>query len=376
MTLAYDALVLVGFGGPTGPDDVMPFLQRVTAGRPVPLHRLEEVAARYLELGGTSPIVAQTEALLADLVTRLAARGLSVPAYLGHRNCDPTVPDTLAQVAADGHTRVLALASSAFPSYSGCRQYRENLGAGLTASPGLAVRSLGPFPALPGFVEASADLLATALASAGPDATVLVTAHSLPLASAATSGPEGGGYVAALERAAAAVLARATTLAGMPREPVWRLVFQSRSGSPQVPWLEPDVCDAIREIASGATAQTVLVVPLGFLTDHTEVLWDLDREAADAASAAGLGFIRVPTVGTHPAFLDGLADLLAAHLEGRAPAPAEPAFCSDRCCPSPTPGRPASGVSAHGIPATGPAQPTVPPTWAPEPLSRAAQMEG
>lgn len=121
----------------------------------------------------------------------------------------------------------------------------------------------------------------------------------------------------------------------MPRPPAWRLVFQSRSGSPQVPWLEPDVCDAIREIASDATTQTIVVVPLGFLTDHTEVLWDLDREASEAAAAAGLGFVRVPTIGTHPAFLDGLADLLCAHLEGRAPAPAQPAFCSDRCCPSP-----------------------------------------
>lgn len=335
MSLAYDALVLVGFGGPAGPDDVMPFLRRVTAGRPVPQDRLDEVAARYLELGGSSPIVAQTEALLAALVERLAARGLEVPAYLGHRNSSPTVPDTLARVAADGHTRVLALASSAFPSYSGCRQYRENLGAGLAAAPGLAVRALGPFPELPGLIDAAADLLASALRSAGPGATVLVTAHSLPLASAATSGPNGGGYVAALEHAAAAVVARAKALAGMPRPPAWRLVFQSRSGSPQVPWLEPDVCDAIREIASDATTQTIVVVPLGFLTDHTEVLWDLDREAAEAAAAAGLGFVRVPTVGTHPAFLDGLADLLAAHLEGRAPAPAQPAFCSDRCCPSP-----------------------------------------
>lgn len=366
---AYDAGLLVGFGGPESTAEVMPFLQRVAsaaAGRSIPAERLAAVAEHYYALGGASPINAQNRELLAGLTERLAARGVDVPFRLAHRNSAPFVPAVLSELAAAGHRRVLAFAASAFSSYSGCRQYREDLAGGLAAA-GLTdvveVVKIRPFADLPGFRTAWADRLAAGLVAAGLTtddgavrrAAVLFTTHSLPLSMAAGSGPDGDAYLAQHQQVAAAVLRQAADrvgldVAGLP----WQLVFQSRSGPPHVPWLEPDVNDALRALAT-QRVDTVVVVPLGFLTDHMEVVWDLDHELAATAAGLGVRLVRVPTVGSHPVFLDALAELVQAHLTGTPPEPAGPApLCTGSCC-LPAPGRPSGPPTAPpGRPAGGP----------------------
>ncbi len=324
------ALLLVGFGGPESSEEVLPFLERVTAGRGVPRERLAGVAAHYDALGGASPLNAQNRALLDAVEGRLRARGLDHPAYLGHRNSAPFVADVLAEIARAGHRRVLAFAASAFPSYSGCRQYREDLAA---APAGLEVTKLAPYADLPGLVTALAERLAPLLTELGPGTTVLATAHSVPSAAAARSGPLGGAYQAELRRVCEAAVRAAAGLAAVPTPP-WQLVFQSRSGPPQVPWLEPDVGDEIRAAAASGV-RSIALLPVGFLTDHVEVLWDLDVEAATVARQLGVRLLRAETPGTHPAFLDGLADRLADRLHG-IPAEAPPPWCDATCCADPT----------------------------------------
>lgn len=327
--MSHDALLLVGFGGPESAEQVMPFLERVTAGRGVPRERLAGVAAHYDALGGASPINAQNRALLGAVVARLRARGLDQPAYLGHRNSPPFVADVLVDIARAGHQSVLAFAASAFPSYSGCRQYREDLSA---APAGFAVTKLAPYADLPGLVTALAERLAPLLNELGPGTTVLATAHSVPSAAAARSGPFGGAYAAELHRVSEAAIAQAAGLAALPTPP-WQLVFQSRSGAPHVPWLEPDVRDAIRAAAASGV-RTIALLPVGFLTDHVEVLWDLDVEAATVARELGVRMQRAETPGTHPAFLDALADRIADRLHG-IPAEALPPWCAAACCADP-----------------------------------------
>lgn len=327
--MSVDALLLVGFGGPESSDQVLPFLERVTAGRGVPRERLERVAEHYHALGGASPLNAQNRKLLDALVSRLRARDLDTPAYLGHRNSPPFVGDVLSEIAAAGHRRVLAFAASAFPSYSGCRQYREDLAGG---PPGLQVVKLAPYADLLGLVTALAQRLAPALAELGPGTTVLATAHSVPSAAALRTGPTGGAYAAELGRVSAAAITEAARLAATAVPP-WQLVFQSRSGPPQVPWLEPDVADAIRTAAATGT-RAVALLPVGFLTDHVEVLWDLDVEAAAVARESGVRLLRVATPGDHPDFLDALAARLADRLRGipdGAPSP----WCGEDCCADP-----------------------------------------
>ncbi len=344
--MTYDALLLVGFGGPESAEQVMPFLERVTAGRGVPRERLAGVAEHYYALGGASPLNAQNRDLLHAVVTRLQARGIDVPAYLGHRNSPPYVGDVLADMARAGHRRVLAFAASAFPSYSGCRQYREDLA---VAPVGLQVTLLRPYADLPGLSVALGERLAPARAELGPGTFVLATAHSIPSAAAARTGPDcgsspessgrpaGGSYAAELRQVSAAAVAAAARLAGVAI-PSWQLVFQSRSGPPQVPWLEPDVGDAVRAAAAAGT-RSIALVPVGFFTDHVEVLWDLDVEAASVARGLGVRLVRVETPGTHPALLDDLADRLVDRLRG-IPEPAPARWCTAECCADPARQRP------------------------------------
>ncbi|MCL1899863.1 MAG: ferrochelatase [Promicromonosporaceae bacterium] len=326
--MTFDALVILGFGGPEGPDDVWPFLERVAAGRRIPRERLAGVAEHYLSFGGVSPVNAQTRALRDALAGRLRERGLGLPVVVANRNSAPLVPDVLAGLAAGGASRALVLATTPFASYSSCRQYREDLAAGAVA--GLEPVKVPPFPDLPGLERAFVENVAAQLRGPGGATRVLFCTHSIPLSMDASAGPHGGAYQAQQRDLAARVIAGAAAAAGC-QVPAWDLVYQSRSGPPQVPWLEPDVSVALAEAAAQGFGR-VIVVPIGFLTDHMEVVWDLDTEAAASAAALGLDYVRVATPGASPAFLDSLTDLLSRWLtEPLRPAEAgEP--CAGGCC--------------------------------------------
>lgn len=341
-TRGYDAVLLASFGGPEGPDEIMPFLERVTAGRGIPRDRLEAVHQHYLRMGGRSPLNDQNRALLAALRAELNRRGVMIPLVLGNRNSPPFIFDALRDLHADGHRRVLALATSQYSSYSSCRQYREDLAEALNST-GLAdqmhVAKVRPAYDRPGFIEATVELLVAAVSGREREGLkVLFTTHSIPSVDATASGPgaEPGEidlYSAQHREVANAVIAGASEVAG--EEPLpWRLVYQSRSGSPRVPWLGPDINDALREEAQDGT-RTAVVVPIGFVSDHIEVLWDLDTDATRTAGELGINLVRVPTVGTHPMFVAGLADLVQAHLSaGRdlAGGTRWAEFCAAGCC--------------------------------------------
>ncbi|TFC48879.1 ferrochelatase [Cryobacterium shii] len=332
----YDAILLVGFGGPEGQDDVIPFLRNVTRGRGISEARLETVATHYRAVGGVSPVNAQNRALRAALEAELAARGVNLPVYWGNRNWEPYLPGEVAAAVLDGHTRLLALTTSAYSSYSSCRQYREDLAEALpTGIGGVQLDAVRPYFDHPGFVAPFIEGVREALARftrrgiCVADTHVLFTTHSIPIADAVRSGlPDrdlgpGGAYEAQHLAVAAVVMAAlpvADPDAQWPPAPAWSLAFQSRSGPPDMPWLEPDVNDAIERLAAAGT-RAVVVVPLGFISDHMEVVWDLDTEAAATAHRVGIEFLRVPTPGVHPAFVSGLVDLL---LERLAPGPASP----------------------------------------------------
>lgn len=328
-----DALLLFSFGGPEGPDDVMPFLRNVTRGRNVPDERLEEVAAQYERFGGVSPINGQNLALIDALRSELAGAGIDLPVYFGNRNWTPFVADALADIAADGHRRVLALVTSAFGSYSGCRQYREDL-AGAVAEldvDDLVVTKIGPYWNHPGFLDAATDRVRDAIGrTQGDNPRLVFTAHSIPAAWLATSP-----YVDQLQAAARHIGDRAAP--GLDHD----LVFQSRSGPPQVPWLEPDIVDHLEAVAAGGVTE-VVVFPLGFVSDHMEVMFDLDTQAAEAAAELGVAMVRAATVGTHPAFVRGLREIVESHLSGRAQLSVvgEPWPCPEGCCVTPPPRRP------------------------------------
>jgi ferrochelatase len=349
MSDRYDAFLLVSFGGPERPDDVMPFLENVTRGRDVPRARLEAVAHHYLELGGVSPINEQNRALLASLTAAFAERDIGLPLYWGNRNWAPTIPDALASIHAAGHRRVLALVTSAYSSYSGCRQYREDLAAGLeeTGLAGaLSIDRVRQYFDHPGFVRPFAEGLAGALARLADEGIapaltrVLFSTHSIPQSMADASGPAGGphgaggAYVA--QHRATMELALSEVQRPEAALPPARLVYQSRSGSPMTPWLEPDISDAIRT-ASAEGARAVVIVPIGFVSDHVEVIWDLDHEARETADALGVRLLRVATPGTHPAFVGGLVDLVEERLTGRPAAALSalgpwPSVCAVDCC--------------------------------------------
>jgi ferrochelatase len=339
-----EALLVLSFGGPQGPDDVLPFLENVTRGRGIPRERLDEVAQHYLHFGGVSPINEQNRALIAALEAELAAVGMDLPVYWGNRNWAPYVEDTWRRMADDGIEHVYVFATSAYASFSGCRQYHEDVArarsvlSGDPAAPGgPTAEKLPHYFDAPGFVQANADALAAALASLPGDvrdtARLVATAHSIPRTMAAVAGPDGGAYEAELMAAAERVVAEAAP--GRPFDLVW----QSRSGPPSVPWLEPDVNDHVRALAQeGQTA--VVLFPVGFISDHLEVIWDLDAEARRTAEELGLAFARAATAGRHPAFVAAVRELLQERRAGGRPRLGT--GCPAACCFAPPRGRTAS----------------------------------
>ncbi len=325
--VAYDAILLAGFGGPEGQDDVIPFLRNVTRGRGIPDERLEEVAHHYRHFGGVSPINAQNRALKAALEAEIARRGVNLPVYWGNRNWAPYLEEALTEAAEAGHTTLLAIATSAYSSFSSCRQYREDYARVLEAT-GLGetvtIDKVRQFFDHPGFVSAFVEGVKDAVSAyvadgiAAEKIRVLFSTHSIPIADAQRSGPrdvdfgEGGAYEAQHKAVAAYVMAE---VAAAVADVEWELVYQSRSGPASQPWLEPDVNDVIAELP-GRGAEAVVIVPLGFVSDHMEVLWDLDTEAMEAAEEAGIRAVRTPTPGVDPAYVSGLVDLVEERLAG------------------------------------------------------------
>ena len=338
----YDALLLLSFGGPEGPEDVRPFLDNVTRGRGVPPERLDEVAEHYLHFGGVSPINALNTAMIDRIEAELAARGIDLPVYFGNRNWHPMVEDTVAAMARDGVRRALVLATSAWAGFSGCGQYQDDIAraraaAGRDAPELVRLRQFHDHPLL---IAAFADAVRAARTELGDDharVRLVFTAHSIPVAADAAAGPPqtGGRLYSRQVRETAALVAAA---AGWDDH--HDVVWQSRSGPPQVPWLEPDVCDHIAGLDAGVDA--VLVCPIGFVSDHLEVIWDLDTEARDAARARGLGFARAGTPGTDPRMAQMVVDLVTEEFESAAPlrSGTEPQFgrtidgarCAPGCC--------------------------------------------
>lgn len=331
MAHPYDALIVVSFGGPDGNDDVIPFLENVLRGKPVPRSRMLEVAEHYYHFGGKSPINEQNLALIEALKGELGRRGIPLPIYFGNRNWKPYLKDALQQMKEDGVKRALAFFTSGFSSYSGCRQYRENIvQAQADVGPGApTVDLLRKFYNHPGFIDAMAELTTLTLETLPNGARehnkVLFVAHSIPQSMADHSR-----YESQLAESSHLIAEQA----GVSD---WQLVYQSRSGSPQQAWLEPDVCDRIGEIA-GVGYQAVTVVPVGFISDHMEVLFDLDHEASETAQGLGLQMARVPTVGTHPKFVSMIGELVAERLglqtERRAVGSFPPSYdvCPANCC--------------------------------------------
>ncbi|WP_104523929.1 ferrochelatase [Blastococcus atacamensis] len=337
-----EALLLLSFGGPEGHDDVMPFLENVTRGRGIPRERLEEVAEHYHHFDGVSPINDQNKALISALEGELTAAGIDLPVYWGNRNWAPYIEDVWQQMAADGIQHAYVLPTSAYASFSGCRQYHEDIARARAAMGGSADAATGPTAEkLPhyfdadGFVRANADALAAALAELPADvrgsARLVATAHSIPDSMAAVAGPQGHAYEAELMETARRVVA----LAAPGRD--FDLVWQSRSGPPSVPWLEPDVNDHLTALAE-AGEKAVVLFPVGFVSDHLEVIWDLDNEAKETAGELGLAFARAATAGTHPAFVRSLVGLLTERRAGGAPRLGT--NCPASCCFTPPRPRP------------------------------------
>ena len=345
MAPRYDAILIVSFGGPEKTEDVIPFLENVLRGKNVPRERMLEVAEHYYHFGGKSPINGHNRALLAALRELLAARGPQLPVYWGNRNWHPLLPDTLRQMAADGVKRALAFVTSAYSSYSGCRQYLEDIARAQQAlgPDAPVVEKLRAFYNHPGFIEVMSDRLRTAFAEVPVErraaASLVYTAHSIPVSMA-----QGCRYEAQLQEAARLVSA------AVGRSDA-RVVYQSRSGPPSQPWLGPDICDCLRELRSKEGATDVVVVPIGFLSDHLEVRYDLDTQAHQVAQGIGLHLVRAGTAGAHPRFVEMIRELVLERVEGseRAALGAEgPSHdvCLEGCCPAPQ--RPAPAMPARG----------------------------
>lgn len=350
----YDAVLLVSFGGPEKPEDVVPFLENVTRGRGIPPERLEEVGRHYYDVGGRSPINDQNRAFLAALRADLTAHDIDLPVYWGNRNWDPYLRDTLAAMAADGVTRGACFVTSAYSSWSSCRQYRENLFDAVDAVDGAPVLDkLRHYFHHPGFVDPVVDATLAALAGlpadVRDDARLIFVTHSIPVAMDDSSGPPGpgGAYLAQHRDVAGTVADRVTAATGRRRQ--HDLVFCSRSGSPQAPWLEPDVNDHLERLPGQVSG--VVLVPVGFVSDHMEVAYDLDTEALTTARRLGLAATRAATPGTDPRFVAVVRDLLlerAAAERGEQPGRAAVGAitpwwdrCPVGCCPNPRGPRPA-----------------------------------
>ncbi|MBI5761182.1 MAG: ferrochelatase [Planctomycetales bacterium] len=330
----YDALLIVSFGGPEGMDDVVPFLENVLRGKNVPRERLLEVAHHYERFGGVSPLNGHIRSLIAALQTELDNHGPRLPIYWGNRNWHPLLSDTMQQMADAGVGRVLAFATSAYSSYSGCRQYLEDIARARAAVGEAApvVDKLRPFFNHPRFVAASCDRLRAALdqLSAGKRDTVRIafTAHSIPASMAGRC---------AYEQQLIEVCRLVTTELKIAPER-WQLVYQSRSGRPGDPWLEPDILDHLKSLHL-ASVRDVIVMPIGFLSDHMEVLYDLDVEACELCQSLGMNMIRAQTVGTHPEIVRMLRELIVERTDSHGLGvsvgflPACPNVCPADCCP-------------------------------------------
>lgn len=304
MAAHYDAFLLVSFGGPEGPDDVMPFLENVLRGKNVPRERMLEVAEHYSHFGGVSPINSQCRELLAAVKQEFDRSGVDLPIYWGNRNWTPMLRDTIEQMKRDGVKRAIAFFTSAYSSYSGCRQYRENI---LTAQQEVGegapeVDKLRVFFNHPGFVEPmiarTRDAIAKLPVEKQAGVKILFSAHSIPMGMATNCR-----YEAQLSEASRLV-AEGVNVAD------WKLVYQSRSGPPSQPWLEPDVSDALAAIAAEQPGAGVVVVPIGFISDHMEVMFDLDEEALQKANELGLTMVRAATVGSDPRFVQMIRELV------------------------------------------------------------------
>lgn len=334
--LPYDAVLIVSFGGPEGPDDVVPFLENVLRGKNVPRERMLEVVKHYQNFGGVSPINQQCRDLIAALRNEFQEHGLELPIYWGNRNWAPMLDTTLQQMADDGIQRAITYFTNTFSSYSGCQQYHENLND--------AAKVVGPLsPRIdklrlaynhPAFIGTTIELLQSKLAEVPADrradTTVLFTAHSIPLSMA-----ENCDYEQQLKESCRLVAEQA----GHTR---WELVYQSRSGPPHQPWLEPDICDRIETLHSEQNLADVVIVPIGFVSDHMEVLFDLDTEARETCDKLGINFHRAPTIGTHPRTVRMLRELVEERItieQGQSverPVVGQygpsPDHCSEVCC--------------------------------------------
>ncbi|HTS35652.1 MAG TPA: ferrochelatase [Candidatus Solibacter sp.] len=329
----YDAILLVSFGGPESREEVIPFLENVLRGKNVPRERLLTVAEHYYHFDGKSPINSQTRELLAALKGELAAHGLRLPVYWGNRNWHPMLADTLRQMQNDGVRRALAFVTSAYSSYSGCRQYREDIArAQAETGSALEVDKLRPFFNHPGFIQATEERLRDALAEIPANARqhvqIAYVAHSIPISMANSCD-----YVGQLEEVRKLVSARVGAASDV-------LVYQSRSGAPGQPWLEPDILDYLRDVSSKKLASAVVVAPISFISDHMEVLYDLDIEAHQLCDSLGLPMARAKTVGVHPDFVAMIRELIEERVSGaerRALGSLGPRadLCAEVCCPAP-----------------------------------------
>jgi ferrochelatase len=336
----YDAILITSFGGPERPDDVMPFLENVLLGKNVPRERLLEVAEHYYHFGGKSPLNDQNRQLIVAIKAELAQHGPQLPIYWGNRNWHPMLADTLCQMKADGIHRALAFVTSAYSSYSSCRQYREDIiRAQEAAGEGAPiVDKIRAFHNHPGFVEAVVDRLQHALAKIPEDrrqaAHLIYTAHSIPLAMA-----QGCDYKKQLEETGRLVGEELG-------HKEWRLVYQSRSGPASQPWLEPDILDCLREVKARGGSSDVVIAPIGFVSDHMEILFDLDTQARELCTELGLQMVRAETVGTHPRFIRMIRELICERMDQGQPRLAlgvlgpRPDVCAVDCCAMPR--RPAS----------------------------------
>ena len=328
-THPYDAILIVSFGGPEAPEEVVPFLENVTRGRGIPKERLEQVGEHYFLFGGKSPINDHCRALIAALEPALHEAGIDLPIYWGNRNWTPMLTDTVQQMADDGITNAIAFVTSATSSYSGCRQYRENIEAAREAVGDSApvIHKIRQYYDHPGFIEPMIDNVRAGLDSAGHHARLVFTAHSIPLSMSSTSD-----YVAQLTEAS-------RLIADAVGHDDFDLVWQSRSGPPRVPWLEPDINDHLASLHENGTTAAV-VIPVGFISDHMEVMFDLDTEALATAERLGMSFARASTVGNDPRFVSAIVELIE---ERRSDGPVRalgqlavrPDFCVQDCCPAP-----------------------------------------
>lgn len=309
----YDALLFVSFGGPEGPEDVIPFLENVLRGKPVPRERMLEVAEHYYHFGGISPINQQNRDLIEAIQTELKNQQITLPIYWGNRNWHPMLSDTLLEMQKDGIKRALVFVTSAYSSYSGCRQYRENIEEAKSSLTDEIPETdkIRVFYNHPGFVNTIADLLIKSLNEfdqpARQNATILFTAHSIPDSMATNCS-----YASQLLETARLVMQRVG-------DNPWHLVYQSRSGPPTQPWLEPDVCDFIEDLNGNKKPDHLAVVPIGFISDHMEVMFDLDIEAKEICEKLGIKMVRVPTVGTNPQFIKMIVELIRERTENIEP---------------------------------------------------------